>query len=295
MVTSGDDDNGKSPTTVRRALGLDLRKLRTEAGMTGEAAAKAVGFSESKLTKIERAQVAVSREDLLKMLAVYGGVPDAERDRLLTMMRQGNRKEWWEQQDLRLPLKLGSYLGLEAVATSLRAYDTTLVHGLLQTRDYARAVIRGGLPDIMDHELEVLVETRMRRQKILDPEEHQPPLEFWSIMDEAVLRRHIGGREVMHAQLEQLIKAAELPNVTLLVMPNDLGAHAGLDGSLSLLQFEHGARPVVYVEGQAGNLYLERDEDLRRCQQRMNHILANAPRPDQSLALIRAVSEEMQP
>jgi len=294
-MVSIDDDSGKSPTTVRRALGIELRRLRTEAGMTGEQASRAVKFSESKLTKIERAQVAVSRDDLLKMIAAYGGVSDSERDRLLTMARQGNRKEWWEQRDIQLPLKLGSYLGLEATATSLRAYDATLVHGLLQTRDYARAVIRSGLPDILDHELEFLVETRMRRQKILDPEERQPPLEFWAIMDEAVLRRHIGGREAMHAQLERLIKAAEAPNVTLLVMPNDLGAHAGLDGSLSLLQFEHGARPVVYVEGQAGNLYLERDEDLRRCQQRMNHILANAPRPDQSLALIRAASEEMKP
>jgi transcriptional regulator with XRE-family HTH domain len=294
-MVNGDDDNGKSPTTVRRALGIELRRLRTEAGMTGEQASKAVKFSESKLTKIERAQVAVSREDLLRLLAAYGGVADDERDRLLAMQRQGNRKEWWEQQDLRLPSKLGSYLGLEAVATSLRAYDTTLVHGLLQTRDYARAVIRSGRPDILDHELEFLVETRTRRQKILDPEERQPPLELWAIMDEAVLRRHIGGREVMHAQLEQLIKATELPNVTLLVMPDDLGVHAGLDGSLALLQFEHGARPVVYVGGQAGNLYLERDEDLRRCQQRMNHILASAPRPDQSLALIRAISEEMKP
>ena len=294
-MTSGDEDNGKSPTTVRRALGIELRKLRTNKSMTGEQAARAVGFSESKLTKIERAQVAVSREDLLNMVAVYGGVSDGDRDRLLAMMRQGNRKEWWEQQDLRLPLKLGSYLGLEAVASSLRAYDTTLVHGLLQTRDYARAVIRGGLPDIMDHELEVLVETRMRRQKILDPEEHQPPLEFWSIMDEAVLRRHIGGREVMHAQLERLIKAAELPNVTLLVMPNDLGAHAGLDGPLSILQFETGTRPVVYVEGQAGNLYMEKDDDLRRFQQRMNHILAAAPGTEQSLALIRQISKEMKP
>ena len=292
-MTSGDDDTGKSPTTVRRALGLELRKLRTEAGMTGEQAAKAVGFSESKLTKIERAQVTVTREDLLRMIDVYGGVPDDDRDRLLTMLRQGNRKEWWEQHDLQLPPKFGSYLGLEAVATTLQAYDPTLVHGLLQTPEYARAVIRGGSPDLLDQEVEQLVETRKRRQEALTRKDGRP-LELWSIMDEAVLRRKIGGREVMHAQLERLIKAAELPNVTLLLMPDDMGAHAGIDGPLTVLQFEAGTRPVVYVGTQAGNLYLEKVDDIRRCQQIMRRILAHAPSPGQSLDMIRAISEEMQ-
>jgi transcriptional regulator with XRE-family HTH domain len=294
MVTSGDDDIGKSPTAMRRALGIELRKLRTDAEMTGEQAGKAVGFSESKLTKIERAQVAVSREDLLAMIEAYGGVPDDVLDQLLAMARQGNRKEWWEQHDLQLPSKLGSYLGLEAVTTTLQAYDPTLVHGLLQTPEYARAVIRGGSPDLLDQEVDQLVETRIRRQEALTRKDGRP-LELWSIMDEAVLRRKVGGREVMHAQLERLIKAAELPNVTLLLMPDDMGAHAGIDGPLTVFQFEASTRPVVYVGTQAGNLYLEKVDDIRRCQQIMRRILAQAPSPDQSLDMIRAISEEMQP
>lgn len=290
---SGDVEPERSPTATRRALAQRLRHLRVEAGLTGEQASERVGFSDSKITKIERAQAVASREDVLKMIDAYGGVSEDERERLLAMARLGNRKEWWEQHDRQLPPKLGSYLGLEAVATSLRAYDTTLVHGLFQTPQYARAVIRSGRPDLLDDEVELLVETRMRRQEVLTRGDQ--PLEVWSIMDEAVLRRKIGGREVMHAQLEKLIKAAEMPNVTLLVMPDDMGAHAGLAGPLSILQFESGTRPVVYVDDQAGNLYLERGEDLRRCQSIMNHILASAPRPDQSLALIREVSEEMKP
>jgi hypothetical protein len=114
-------------------------------------------------------------------------------------------------------------------------------------------------------------------------------------MDEAVLRRQVGGRETMHAQLQRLIAASMQPNVTLLVMPDSLGAHPGLDGPLSILQFETGTRPVAYVEGQAGNLYMEKDDDLRRCQQTMNHILAAAPGPEQSMALIRQVAKEMKP
>jgi transcriptional regulator with XRE-family HTH domain len=291
-MVSIDDDPERSPTAIRRALAQRLKQLRVEAELTGDQASARVGFSDSKITKIERAQAVASTQDVLKMIDAYGGVTDDERERLLIMARQGNRKEWWEQHDRQLPPKLGSYLGLEAVATSLRAYDTTLIHGLLQTPEYARAVIRGGRPDLLlDDEVELLVETRMRRQEILARSDQ--PLELWSVMDEAVLRRKIGGRKAMHAQLEKLIKAAELPNVTLLVMPDDLGVHAGLAGQFSILQFESGTRPVVYVDDQAGNLYLERGEDLRRCQSIMNHILASAPSPDQSLALIREVSEEM--
>jgi transcriptional regulator with XRE-family HTH domain len=293
-MMSGGDEPERSPTATRRALAQRLRQLRTDAGLTGDQASALVGFSDSKITKIERAQAVASREDVIKMITAYGGVTAEERERLLAMVRQGNRKEWWEQQDRQLPPKFGSYLGLEAVAISLRAYDTTLVHGLFQTPEYARAVIRSGWTDLLDDEVELLVETRMRRQEVLTRTDGQP-LEVWSVMDEAVLRRKVGGRPVMHAQIEKLLKAAELPNVTLLVMPDELGVHAGLAGSLAILQFEAGTRPVVYIEGHAGNLYLERGDDLRRCQSIMNHILASAPSPGQSLALIQQISEETKP
>jgi len=283
----------RSPTAVRRELGQRLRGLRTEKDMTVAEAAQRVGFSQSKLTKIELAQAVATRNDVLKMLDVYEENDTEQQAMLLAMVRAGASKEWWESRRA-LPPKFGSYLGLESVAATLQAYETTLVLGLLQTADYARALLRAGHPELLPHEIDRLVELRMRRQEILtrtDP----PPLTLWSVMDEAVLRRQIGGRETMHAQLQQLITASERPNVTLLVMPDELGAHPGLDGPLSILQFETGTRPVVYVEGQAGNLYMEKDDDLRRCQQTMNHILAAAPGPDQSLALIRQIAKEIKP
>ena len=283
----------RSPTAVRRELGQRLRAMRTGADMTVAEAAEQVGISTSKLTKIELAQLSATRDDVLKLLDTYGEAGPDQQALLLTMVREGNRKEWWEGRRTLHP-KFGSYLGLESVATTLQAYHTHLVNGLLQTPDYARAMLRAARPELLEHEIDQLVQFRLRRQEVLtraDPS----PLTLWSVMDEAVLRRQVGGRETMHAQLQRLITASELPNVTLLVMPNELGAHPGLDGPMSILQFETGTRPVVYVEGQAGNLYMEKDDDLRRCQQTMNHILAAAPGPDQSLALIRQIAKEMKP
>jgi hypothetical protein len=283
----------RSPTAVRRELGQRLRAMRTGADMTVAEAAEQVGISTSKLTKIELAQLSATRDDVLKLLDTYGEAGPDQQALLLTMVRDGNRKEWWEGRRTLHP-KFGSYLGLESVATTLQAYHTHLVNGLLQTPDYARAMLRAARPELLEHEIDQLVQFRLRRQQVLtraDPS----PLTLWSVMDEAVLRRQVGGRETMHAQLQRLITASELPNVTLLVMPDELGAHPGLDGPMSILQFETGTRPVVYVEGQAGNLYMEKDDDLRRCQQTMNHILAAAPGPDQSLALIRQIAKEMKP
>jgi transcriptional regulator with XRE-family HTH domain len=286
-------DAARNPTSVRRALGQRLRAMRTGRELTVAQAAELVGISQSKVTKIELAQLKPSREDVLKLLDAYGETDPQQHALLLSMVREGNNKDWWEGH-LRLLPKFGGYLGLESVATTLQAYDTTLVHGLLQTPDYARAVFRGTRPELLEHEVDQLVQSRMRRQEILTRDD-PPPLTLWAIMDEAVLRRQIGGRETMHAQLRRLIAAAELPNVTLLVMPDSMGAHAGLTGPLAILQFETGTRPVVYVEAQAGNLYMEKDDDLRRCQQTMNHILAAAPGPEQSLALIRQAAKEMKP
>lgn len=283
----------RSPTAVRRELGQRLRGLRLAREMTVAEAASQVGFSQSKVTKIELAQLVATRNDVVQLLDVYEESDPGQREMLLSMVRAGTSKEWWESRRA-LPPKFGSYLGLESVAATLQAYDTHLVHGLLQTPDYARALLRAERPELLAHEIDALVDLRMHRQEILARDDPPPPTVWW-IMDEAVLRRQVGSRETMHAQLMRLIERSALPNVTLLVMPDDLGAHAGMDGPFAIFNFETGARPVVYVEGQAGNLYLEKDDDLRRCQQTMNHILAAAPDPERSLVLIRQAAKEMKP
>lgn len=278
----------RSPTAVRRALGQRLRGMRLDAGLTVAEAGDRVGCSASRITKIELAQAAVSGDDVGKMLAAYGIADPGLRRVLGVMASEGGRKEWWEGRRA-VPPKFGSYLGLESVATSLHAYDTHLVHGLLQTEGYARAQISAARPELLEHEVAQLVEVRMRRQLILARADPAPLVLSW-VMDEAVLRRQVGGQETMRVQLGRLVAASELPNVSLRVMPDSLGAHAGLDGPLAVLRFEAGAPPVAYVEGQAGSLYMERDDDLRRCQQTMSRLLAQAPGPEESAALIREIA-----
>lgn len=283
----------RSPTAVRRELGQRLRGLRVAKDLTLDETSKLVGCSPSKITKIELAQLVASRDDVVKLLDVYGETDTEQQAMLLAMVREGKRKEWWESHR-DIPPKFGNYLGLESVASALHAYDTHVVHGLLQTPGYARALCRAAQPDKLPDEIEQIVDIRLRRQEVLvraDP----APLTLWSIMDETVLRRPVGGKETMYAQIQYLIGQADLPNVNLLVLPNDLGAHAGLDGPFSVLQFEASTRPVIYIEGQAGNLYLEKSPDIRRCQQALDHMLAIAPSPACSVILMQQIAKEMQP
>jgi transcriptional regulator with XRE-family HTH domain len=282
------------PTVRRRRLGTELRKLRESNGYKLEEVAAQLGVAPSTLSRIETGKAPTKSAYLSQMLESYGVDDPAQRQVLIDMAREGHRKGWWAAYDDVLPSGFDIYVGLEAEATAIRGYETSVVPGLLQTPDYARALLHAERPELLPHEIDRLVELRIRRQEILTRTDPPPPT-LWAVMDEAALRRHIGGRETMHAQLQQLIERSKLPNVTLLVMPDDLGAHAGLDGPFAIFQFEASARPVVYVEGQAGNLYLEKDDDLRRCQQTMNHILAAAPGPERSLALIRQVAKEMKP
>jgi transcriptional regulator with XRE-family HTH domain len=286
-------DGAASPTVARRELGQRLRGLRNGRDLSVAEAAQRAGCSQSQLTKIELGQTVAKREDVLALLDVYEETDTGQQAALLAMVKAGARKEWWDAYRA-LPRRFGTYLSLEQAASTLQAYDTTVVHGLLQTPGYARALLRTTQPELLPHEIDQLVELRTRRQTVLT-RTGPPPLTLWSVMDEAVLRRPIGGRETLYGQLQRLIECSALPNVTLLVMPDELGAHPGLDGPFAMLQFGAGAHPVAYTEGQAGHLFLERDDDLRRCRQTMNHILAAAPSPEQSLALIRKAARELAP
>jgi transcriptional regulator with XRE-family HTH domain len=266
-----------------RYFGQHVRRARLAAGWTLAEFGQRIGYDPGQISRIEN-----------------GKRPPTELFAQMCDRAFPDRAGWFSEfyaesrTWIATPPWFRSWVEHEQQAATLRIWQLGVLSGLLQTADYARALLRAGRPELLPHEIDRLVELRMRRQEILtraDP----PPLTLWSVMDEAVLRRPIGGRETMHAQLLQLIECSALPNVTLLVMPDALGAHAGLDGPFAIFQFETSTRPVVYVEGQAGNLYLEKDDDLRRCQQTMNHILADAPGPDRSLALIRQVAKEMKP
>lgn len=285
----------QSPTAVRKALGARLRSIREDHDMTVAQVAKASKLGPSTITKIERAQMVPSIKTARALIGAYSGVDGNERDLLLSMAHEAAvRKEWWEKRSAGIPEKFDVYLGLEALASVLEAYDNAIVHGLLQTADYARTLLKGTRPDLPGRNVEQRVETRMRRQEILT-RKSPSPLELWWIVDESVLRRQIGSPEIMHAQIEHLIDVSELPNVHILVMPNNMGAHPSMDGPFAILHFGAGENQVVYTEGQAGNLYLEREDDLRRCQLTMRLTVAACPGPEKSLELLKQISEETKP
>ncbi len=284
------------PTARRRRLGIELRRLREACGLKLEEVAGQLDLAGSTLSRIETGKALCKTPYLTAMLDMYGVTDTQQRQLLKDMAREGQRKGWWAGYDDVLPTGFGIYVGLEAEAASLRAYEAQLVHGLLQTRDYARAVLRARQRKATAEQIGRLAELRMKRQEVLTRPDD--PLELWVILDEAVLRRPIGGPKVMRAQLGRLIEATEMANLTLQVLPFSHGAHAGLAGPFYILEFPGDARGatdpgVAYVECAAGNIYLEKDHDVRRWAQAFDQLRAEAMSPGESRELIATISTEI--
>lgn len=278
----------RSPTVRRRRLGIELRRLREGAGLMIEDVATHLECSSSKVSRIETGKAVARVRDVRDMLELYD-VTDTQADLLLTIVREAQQKGWWTDYEDVLPAAFETYVGLEAEASSLRTFQHH-VHGLLQTEDYARAILRGAhLSD--SNGVQRLVDLRMRRQDMLTK---PTPIELWAVIDEAALHRRIGGTEVMRGQLAHLVQAAEMPNVTLQVLPFAKGAHAGVIGAFTIIEFPDSTdNDVVYVDSPAGNIYLEKDKDLRRYTLVFDHLRAAALPPDESVPFIKTVAGEL--
>jgi transcriptional regulator with XRE-family HTH domain len=279
------------PTIHRRQLGAELRRLRRSAGLGIEQVAKELGCSQTRVSRIETAKGrAVARPaDVVKLCELYRVSDQQHIQMLLDMLTSSQRQGWWEAYDDVLPSGLEVYVGLETDARTERAWEPVLVHGLLQTPEYARAVLESGATH-RTHDVDSLVQLRMERQKLLARPDS--PLEFWAIMDEAGIRRPIGGPAVMRAQLRHLIEVTDSANIVLQVVPNHKGGHPGLGGAFSILEFEEDA-PVVYVDCPAGNLYMEKRADVRRFGSTFDLLRAMALDPSESTALLERTAEEM--
>ncbi len=275
------------PTVRRRRLGAELRRLREESGLTIERVAKSLECSDSKISRIENGQVGASPRDVRDMLELYE-VDAQQRDALIEIAREARQKGWWHAyRDV--PVVPAS-IGLEEGATALRMYAALLVPGLLQTRDYAIAVLRALQPSLDAEQFERWVDLRLRRQSLLD-RAGAPAL--WTILDEAVLRRPVGGAEVMRDQLRRLAEASERPNVTLQVLPFAAGEHAGMDGGFTIFGFSRSAdSDVVHLDNSSGDLYLEDPEEIRRYNEVFDQLKTAALRPDDSLALVVGLSRQ---
>ncbi len=269
------------PTALRIALGGQLRRLREAHGITCEAAGDVIRASASKISRLEHGRVSMKQRDLADLLTLYGVTGEAERADVLRLAREAARPGWWHQYGEVLPGWFEFYVGLEAAATRIRVYEVQFVPGLLQTPEYARAVIRGGHPAAPEDEIERRVSLRMKRQQILSrpdgPELRAPKL--WAVVDETALRRRLGGPGVMEAQLERLIELASAPNIALYVVPLQSGYHAAAAGSFSILRFAPPELPdVVYLEQLTGALYLEKRREVDRYSAVMDQLCVQAER-----------------
>jgi transcriptional regulator with XRE-family HTH domain len=269
------------PTVLRMLLGNQLRQHREASGITTEAAGYEIRSSRSKISRMENGRVSFKERDVADLLSFYGVTDESVRTGLLSLARQANAQGWWTRFGDVLPDWFDAYLGLEEGASLIRTYELQFVHGLFQTEDYARGVTGIGRKGADEEELDRRVSVRMRRQKLLTK---QDAPRVWSVMDEAALRRPVGGRSVMRGQLDHLLEAAELPNVTLQVVPFNRGGHAAAGGSFAYLRFGETDLPdVVYIEQLTSALYLEKREDLDYYLEVMDRVCSEAATPAATL------------
>ncbi|MBV1853272.1 helix-turn-helix domain-containing protein [Catellatospora tritici] len=276
----------QSPTVRRRRLGAELRRRREHAGITLEYVADKLECSQSKISRIETGHNSVTSRDVRDMLTLYGAPPE-DVDELVEIAKQARQKGWWHPYTNVL---VGAYVGLEAAASEICAYEQQVVPGLLQSAEYAEAMLRAACPDWSNDQVMQRVRVRLKRGSLLTQDD---PIRFSAVLDESVLSRPVGGDTVMRRQLRLLAEAASKPNVTLQVLPFERGAHAGMDGTFTILEFaEAGDSAVVYAENATGGLFLEKSDDLEKYLLIFEHLRGAALSPSESAALIAQLAEE---
>nr|WP_229402057.1 helix-turn-helix transcriptional regulator [Micromonospora okii] len=281
------------PTVLRMLLGAQLRRLREARGVTREGAGWEIRSSESKISRMELGRVGFKERDVADLLSLYGVTDAEEREAMLKLARDANSPGWWHRYGDVLPSWFQSYLGLEAAAALIRSYEVQFVPGLLQTREYARAVVLLGHRSADTEEIERRVCLRMRRQELL--RRPQPP-QLWVVVDEAALRRPIGGAEVMRGQLTALIEATRSPHVRLQIIPFDAGGHAAAGGAFTILRFGDQDLPdIVYIEQLTSALYLDKREDLDYYAAAMERLCVEAEPPERTRELLARLRDELYP
>jgi transcriptional regulator with XRE-family HTH domain len=268
-------------------LGSQLRRLREARGITREAAGYSIRASESKISRMELGRVSFKTRDVEDLLTLYGITDEAERESLLSLAREANVAGWWHSYTDVLPSWFPTYVGLEGAASLIRVYEVQFVHGLLQTEEYAREVVRRGMKGASAADIERRVALRLERQRHL-LSDNAPELHI--VLDEAALRRPYGDRDVMRGQLQHLIDISERSNVRLQVMPFSFGGHSGESGAFTILSFpESDLSDVVYLEQLTSALYLDKREDVAQYEQALKELQQDSPGPDESRDLLRGL------
>jgi transcriptional regulator with XRE-family HTH domain len=272
----------------RRRLARELTRLREATGMTIREAAGALEWDPSKLSRVEGMQRGIIVRDVRRLLNLYGVTEEAQREALFEMSRESKQRGWWQAYSDVMPSEYANLIGFEAEAAEIRSYEPELIPGLLQTEDYARAIIRLGRPGDTAEEISRRVGVRMTRQQVLDRDD--PPV-MRVVLNEGAARRMVGGPEVMGAQLRQLAAGRARGNVLLQVLPFAAGEHPAMSGPFTILAFpEPGDRPVVTLENMASTLSLEHDDDLRQYQRAFDFLQATALGPRESADMLATVT-----
>jgi DNA-binding XRE family transcriptional regulator len=282
---------GGGPTVQRMLVGARLRRLRTELGLTRETAGAAIRASEWKIHRLENGQVGFKERDIIDLLRLYQVSDPTEVAEFVALAREANTPGWWQHYGDVLPPWFRTYVDLESVASLIRTYEGQFIPGLLQTDAYMRAVVHGAHLEETAEEVGRRVRLRMARQVLLT-REGAPRL--WAVIDEAALRRPVGGREVMVGQLERLLEAAKLPNVTLQILPFAAGAHSAMVGTFSVLRFADRELPdVVYLEHLTSALYLDKRDEVERYLRVMERLCLEAEPPAKTVEFLHRILGEL--
>lgn len=278
-------------TVLRIVLGAQLRRLREGRGITLEQAGNAIRASHSKVSRMEHGRVGFRIRDVGDLLTLYGVTAESEREPLLSLVGKANLAGWWHNYNDVLPSWFETYVGLEESATGIRNYEVQFVPGLLQSEGYARAVVRLGFPSASAGELDRRVRLRMARQRLL---RDSPAPHLWAVLDEAVLRRPLGGPQVMCEQIDHILESLELPNVTVQIVPFSVGGHAAAGGPFSILRFAQPDLPdVVYLEQLTSAVYLEKRDDVDSYLEVMERLCIEAEPVTRTREILLGMREEL--
>jgi transcriptional regulator with XRE-family HTH domain len=272
---------GSGPTVLRILLGSQLRKLREARGISRDDAGYRIRASGSKISRLELGRVSFKERDVVDLLDLYGVTDSGERTQLVALAREANSPAWWQKYSDVVPDWFQIYVGLEEAAELIRVYEVQFVPGLLQTEEYARAVVKQGQPAAAADEVDRRVALRTRRQQLLTRE--NPP-RLWAMVDEGALR----------GQIERLMAATREPNVTLQVLPFTFGGHAAEGGAFTVMRFpEPDMSDIVYIEQLTGALYLDKREEVERYSEVMERLSVKGTSPDRTQDILAAILKEL--
>ena len=281
-----------SPTVRRRRLRYELRRLREERGLVFEQVQEMSGgdLKAPTMSRWETGERSIRPTDLRLLLDIYG-IGGEQREMLLTLARQAKERGWWQPYVSAIPEWFQVYVGLETEAAKIQEYVAELVPGLLQTAGYYRTFLRAAYVAGNEDDIERMITVRLARQERITGDD---PAEYWAVLNEAVIRRVVGGAKAMREQLLRIAELAKLPHVNVQVLPFGAGVHPAMDGGFSILGFPSPSDPdVVYLENQAGSLYLETEPEIDRYTRMFSHLIAMALGPDESRRLILRVADEL--